>query len=379
MKQYNIVKDNQISIDKELWVELNLKYSKEEIKDFIHDTIEENNLPFPRRDISEQDSRLDFSTLLLSNDTDLILNSEWFTRYEYKYSLKYNDDYMVIKTSPVGNKASDYFHQDSRFLCDSINAPSPIRSWENRKFRDGALNALWSLKQKEVNGAVLRNCIAMRKYTASQFRPSTAKFMYNYFNANKVLDMSSGWGDRLCGFYASNAHSYIGFDPNSNLHDGYSKQMEFYANELQGIDTKESIIHNSGSEFIDEVLNDEMFDFIFTSPPYFNIEKYSKDPTQSFKKYNKIDKWLSEFLFNSIKQAWDRLETNGLLAINISDVYSNHTVNNICDPMNDFISTLDGANYLGAIGYEMRKRPNSGALKGKVGIFAEPIWLWRKL
>ena len=46
--------------------------------------------------------------------------------------------------------------------------------------------------------------------------------------------------------------------------------------------------------------------------------------------------------------------------------------------MNRFISSLPNSNYEGCYGYEMRKRPNSGALKNKVGTFAEPIWIWRK-
>ena len=50
----------------------------------------------------------------------------------------------------------------------------------------------------------------------------------------------------------------------------------------------------------------------------------------------------------------------------------------ICDNMNRFISSLPNSNYEGCYGYEMRKRPNSGALKNKVGTFAEPIWIWRK-
>ena len=34
--------------------------------------------------------------------------------------------------------------------------------------------------------------------------------------------------------------------------------------------------------------------------------------------------------------------------------------------------------FLLGIGMKMAKRPNSGALKGKDGVFVEPIWIWQK-
>ena len=33
-----------------------------------------------------------------------------------------------------------------------------------------------------------------------------------------------GWGDRLCGFYASNAKKYIGIDPRTENHPIYNQQ-----------------------------------------------------------------------------------------------------------------------------------------------------------
>ena len=85
---------------------------------------------------------------------------------------------------------------------------------------------------------------------------------------------------------------------------------------------------------------------------------------------------------------WDALEPNGVLAVNIADVYGHHVWNQLCDPMNDFIATLPNAEYQGGIGYRMAKRPNSlvdeWKLEGKtekpdIGkVYVEPIWVWRK-
>ncbi len=232
------------------------------------------------------------------------------------------------------------------------------------------LNALWTLKFKEINNDVLRSAISLRKYISSQFKPSVAKFIYNYFKANSVLDFSSGWGDRLAGFYASNANFYVGIDPNKNVYDKYFEQVNMYNN---FIDNKKIKLYNSPAE---DVKLDDKFDLIFTSPPYFDIERYSNEQNQSWKKYKQINDWLNFFLFKSLRNFWGNLEKNGHLIINISDVYCHHKIQKICDPMNDFISTLEGAKYVGAIGMRMAKRPNSKALKN--GIFAEPFWIWKK-
>ena len=45
---------------------------------------------------------------------------------------------------------------------------------------------------------------------------------------------------------------------------------------------------------------ENFFDTIFTSPPYFNTEKYSLHDTQSYLRYKKIDDWNTNFLHKTI-------------------------------------------------------------------------------
>ena len=92
--------------------------------------------------------------------------------------------------------------------------------------------------------------------------------------------------------------------------------------------------------------------------------------------------------------------------VNISDVYANakwstdRCWQEICNPMNDFLSEKKDAEYMGCIGMEMAKRPNCGGVKtatkdsrvegenwneeslkenNEVDTFCEPIWTWRKV
>lgn len=367
---FNIVRNGEIYIPEDMWADMNDTMSKDDIKKHISDTIVSENIPLPMRNISPADATEEFEELRNFDARTLIEQKSWFTRFDYSDKFPLTD--TLVKSNNIGNLASDYFLQTERWKCDSINSPSPSRTWNTEKFRLTLLNGLWSLKMTKVDTATLRSLIGLRKYIASQFRPSAAKAVYQHFEGKHVLDFSSGWGDRLCGFLATNdTVSYTGIDPNTNLVTGYQEQIALY-------NTNKTVNMLVGRAEDETILGDQTFDLIFTSPPYFNIERYTHDDQQSFKRYKKLDKWLSEFMFKTIDNVWPRLEVGGHLIINISDVYSNHTINQICDPMNEYIVKKAGSSYVGCWGYEMRKRPNSGALQNKTGSFAEPMWIWKK-
>jgi len=348
------------------WSEILQEFPKPDnsIKELVWEKT--RNFQVPLVEIEEIDAKEDFEKLKNLDTSTLLKTDNLFSRYEYTWDLgnKY------IDSCNVGNKSSNYFHQDIRFKCDSINSPSPYRTWNDKKFFMTLLNALWTLKVKEVTSETLRTCIALRKYIASQFRPSAAKFMYDYFKAETVLDFSSGWGDRLSGAMASDyVKSYTGIDPNKNLVENYNKQIELFGN------TKNIQMIPEPAEDAIKNLNDE-FDLIFTSPPYFIIERYSKDSSQSWQRYKKIDKWLNGFLFPVLENSWKLLKNGGHIAINISDVYCNHTINRICDPMNNFIDGLTNSTKVDNLNYRMMKRTNSKS--DREGIFVEPNWIWKK-
>ena len=67
----------------------------------------------------------------------------------------------------------------------------------------------------ELRGGVLNDksyisAFRLGTYIATQFKPNVAKTIYQMTNAKKVLDTSCGWGDRLAGFFCSDAEEYIG-------------------------------------------------------------------------------------------------------------------------------------------------------------------------
>ena len=109
-----------------------------------------------------------------------------------------------------------------------------------------------------------------------------------------------------------------------------------------------------------------------------------------------IDSWNQNFLHKTIGKLIPTLKKDGILSVNIADVYHESVKGyvDITNSMNDYIKS-QGLKYEGCIGMEMTKRFNSAGagkavsdyysdnLKEKAVItedmaFGEPIWIWRK-
>jgi len=367
----DFVIDNELYVDEYNWNEIKSNYTPEHIIREISDAIVEFEIRLPYREISYEDMVQDYNALKKLRFKKLYGIGEWGSKFDYEYDFNHH----YIENINIGNKASDYFHQIQRWKCDATGYPSPQKTWEIERFRLTLFKALFSLNVTEINPTVLRNLISLRKYIAAQFRPSAAKYIYDYFKPETVLDFSMGWGDRILGAHASeHVKKYIGFDPNLSLIEGYTKQITEY----QKLGTPMRFkLYPWGAESEQIEVQDEV-DLVFTSPPYFDKEKYDQSEQQSYKKFKKFDDWMNGFLFKSIELRTKTLKSGGHLVINISDIYTRKTHFQICDGMNDYIESTGAFEYKGAIGLRMPKRPMSKSSKTSVNIYGEPIWVWKK-
>ncbi len=360
--------------------------------------------PMPTAEIEEEHCRKDFNKLKGTWVYDILKEGEWFGRSEdgYDWSLDYEGKQWYFARNNIGNKASNYFQQENRWSVDGSVSPGPKRTWGNQKFMTSLMGSAYSLKLDKIDRSALRVMIGLRKYICSQFKPNVAKALYDLFKAKNIMDFSMGWGDRLAGFFASqNTELYVGVDPRKENHPIYREQADYYEGQLTMFETMKKV------DFYCEAAEDfyydgyeDTFDIIFTSPPYFNVERYSHDDNQSWVRYKDINNWNTQFLQKALDNMLPTLRSGGKLCINISDVYSpsagKKAWSKICDPMNDFIQSYGGMEYKGCIGMEMAKRPNSGgagtakdtkqyteeslqlAKETKDKRFCEPIWIWEK-
>ena len=390
-------------IDSEEWEHIKTTFDKDDVKESMAKVA--MTYPPPYQEIEEDKCITSFNKLKGTWVYDLLKEGEWFgrTETEYKWPLTFKDSHWYIKRINTGNESSNYFQQENRWSVDGTISPGPLRTWKTEKFMTTLMGAAYTLKFPKIDKGTLRTMLGLRKYICSQFKPNAAKALYDYFDVKNVLDFSAGWGDRLAGFYASlNTELYVGLDPRVENHPIYHKQAQYYDKSLTMFENeKKAVFHDSPAEDFDYSEYTDTFDIVFTSPPYFNVERYSYDDTQSWVRYKSIGDWNKDFLHKAIEKIWPTIRSGGKLCVNISDVnasskgQSSKGWQQICDPMNDFIQTFPDSKYLGAIGMEMASRPNSiGAgtgvesgesnrkpemLKEFNGKFCEPIWIWEKI
>ncbi|MEI6684430.1 MAG: hypothetical protein WCO44_17530 [Bacteroidota bacterium] len=162
-----------------------------------------------------------------------------------------------------------------------------------------------------------------------------------------ILDPCTGWGGRLLGTLCSfnDLRSiykkrtgckltvcYISTDPNRRVHDRF---LNIIADWFDFIETKGT---RDYFKFDKDICGSETDDFLIfskaclsnlgvtgvnlamTSPPYFDREQYSSDPSQSFIKYPTYARWHDGFLKCMIRNTYELLLDGGHFYLNIADI-----------------------------------------------------------
>ncbi len=195
----------------------------------------------------------------------------------------------------------------------------PIGYFNDDKMLKGIIRKTWiwqlNYGANKFTENRFRQCLKLYQGSqgVSNFRPTAAKVIYEKFGGDVVWDMSCGWGGRLLGFLASsNTKQYIGTEPSSKTYDGLLKIKKDFS--YLG---KQVNIYKLGSEEYKPLK--ESLDLCFTSPPYFDTEKYSDEETQSYVKFPTQDNWVNGFLKKTIENCYNGLKENKYMLINIAN------------------------------------------------------------
>lgn len=141
----------------------------------------------------------------------------------------------------------------------------------------------------------------------SAFPPIVAKRIYQHFKPTRILDPCAGWGGRCLAAMALNIN-YIGFDTNESLLECYSQMFDTYASD--------SAIEISCEDSSVVDYTKYIYDFVFTSPPYFKgnkpIERYEGMPG-----YSSTAEFNERFLHPMLRGVWAGLSAGGHCALNI--------------------------------------------------------------
>ena len=184
------------------------------------------------------------------------------------------------------------------------------RSFEELMEKNDQTNEMIRTVLRRVSGAQM----------VSNFRPITASALYKLFTDKNdvVWDMSCGWGGRLLASVKAEIN-YIGTDPNTQTQKGLKEMITTFGNKAYDYE-----LLTMGSEEYRPDKNS--LDFAFTSPPYFDTEKYSDtETTQSYLKYSNINTWKENFLRKTLENVHYGLKPNKFCAFNVADVKSYET------------------------------------------------------
>ena len=248
-------------------------------------------------------------------------------------------------------RITDFFSEDVRVKCHFNKNISPY-DWyqENKK------EAIKKFGNK-VDYNTIDNYIWSNTKACSNFPVTVSLFLLKTLKVKRWLDPSAGWGDRLLSAINYGCE-YHGFDPNTAMAEKYQDMIDTFGDDKYLVETL---------PFEKSELQDNYYDLVFTSPPFFTLEVYSAEKTQCYLNYNTLDKWLNNFLFPLIKKAEKCLTKGGHLGLYISDYRSKDKNINYVKRVKDYTKENTALKYQGELSWSQGK-----------GKRTRDIFLWQK-
>lgn len=284
-------------------------------------------------------------------------------KYDFKNVI--DRDNKIIKQTMHGlSLAWSYMPHSWSIVCG--NKKTPLEVFNNDElFKKVIIKRIKMGDNISDNGIRKMLKIFTGTQSVSNFRPTAAAAIYSLFceEGDTVWDFSAGFGGRLIGAELAKIN-YIGTDPSTLTYEGLLLLKNEYIKNIK------SDIHKKGSEVF--VPDKNSLDFVFTSPPYFDWEKYSDEETQSYKKYNSKESWIEEYLFQTFKNCHKGLKNNKYMAINIANT------KNFTNLEEETIRIAKKANFKLVDTWKLAlSNPN---MKNKIDSFKyEPIYIFQKL
>ncbi|GAB1370225.1 hypothetical protein MASR1M45_02850 [Candidatus Kapaibacterium sp.] len=267
--------------------------------------------------------------------------------------ISYQNGKKIIKRDSF-NQANQWFPEMADVKVINKSMVDQLR--DSKIFRQNIYDILIKDRHKrgeESNGMarisefIIDSLRIVNKFQPVFNFPSTiAKFIYTTVisrdmdkNEWYILDNSLGWAGRLVGLLSTASNPicndkiihYYGTDVNQATKGRFEDIINFWNENIDtGINDKFDFYRSF--EPAETLLNDLIFqgmegcfDFSFTSPAYFDREKYSDDENQSYKKFPTYDEWRDGFLRGLIENTYKLLKPNSEFWLNISDIATNRS------------------------------------------------------
>jgi 16S rRNA G966 N2-methylase RsmD len=224
--------------------------------------------------------------------------------------------------SLIGNNIVDYFTYTQRLTTKGkydmnfYEFIANIDEFKKKKFIQNMLIYYSTVKNKtntKNQYTVLKEVYNICISAINIIRPLVYIEIYTKYKPTCVLDFCAGWGGAAVAAAALNLDKYIGIEINHNLKPPYEKMTAYLKTKSN---TKIEMI------FEDALTIDYthmVYDLVFTSPPYYFIQKYENNPKYASKK-----EMNEQFYIPLFTKTYNGLQIGGHYIINVcKEVYDN--------------------------------------------------------
>jgi len=223
--------------------------------------------------------------------------------------------YTMSSRCRTGNNVVDYFtfkyrlETKGKYDVNFYEFIERIDEFKEKKFIQTMLKYYKDVKNKNnkkneyiVYKEVYNICIS----AINIMRPLNCMELYTKYKANRVLNFCAGWGGSAVAAAALNLDAYYGIDINTDLKEPYDKLVTY--------------LNKNSSTYFDIKICDAVnfdytkisYDTVFSSPPYYFIEKYANSTKYQSKK--EMDENFYKPLFT---RTYNGLQIGGHYIINI--------------------------------------------------------------
>jgi 16S rRNA G966 N2-methylase RsmD len=267
--------------------------------------------------ISEIDAELDFealknvvnAALLSANTNDNNANG----RIEFK--------------ERIGNNIVDFFTFKERletrgkYNIHFYDFVKNIEEFKKKKFIQNMFTYYSTVKNARglkneyiVMKEVYNICIS----AINIFRPLLAVEVYTKYKPSVVLDPCAGWGGRAVGAAVCGNIQYFGIDVNHSLKIPYQRMCAFLNSKINignaNDNTQKINLKIADATTFDYSQIEPKYDMVFTSPPYYFIEKYSHNKAYN----NSKDEMDEQFYVPLFSNTYLHLLPGGCMALNVN-------------------------------------------------------------
>ena len=228
----------------------------------------------------------------------------------------------ISERSKIGNNVVDYFtflqrlETKGKYDANYFDFLENLDTFKEKKFIQNMLKYYNDVKNKnktkneyKVLKEVYNICIS----AINIMRPLNCMEIFTMFNSKKVLNFCAGWGGSMVASAALNLVSHYGIEINSDLKEPYDNMISYLETKSN---TKFSIHIGDAATFDYSLI---VYDTVFSSPPYYFIEKYANNIIYSSKK-DMDEKFYKPVFYKS----YNGLKNGGTFIINVcKEVYEN--------------------------------------------------------